>query len=116
MRDIRITLRGEDFAAVSQSMIKLGVTFQVEPVEIEEASPAVGVVAPPRSKPAKRKATRTKPSGTAAKPAATRATGNDATGADRLRAMVERNRLASSRPAESETNTETGEAGGEGNG
>ena len=31
MKEIRVTFRGEDFAAVSRSMIDSGVRFQVEP-------------------------------------------------------------------------------------
>ena len=33
MKGIRITFRGEDFVAVSKSLVDLGVIFQVEPVE-----------------------------------------------------------------------------------
>lgn len=95
MKEIRITFRGEDFAAVSQSMVKLGVTFQVEPVEEEEepvrAAPAA---AAPRRKQAKRK------SGRAARVAAASAdTARDGSGAARLRAIVERNRSTAERPS-----------------
>lgn len=100
MKDIRITLRGEDFAAVSQSMIKLGVAFQVEPVEIEEDAPAA-MPAAPRVRPVKKKPARSKSSGGSSKAASpARSGGGEASGADRLRAMVERNRLVTSRPAE----------------
>ena len=98
MKDIRITFRGEDFAVVSQSMIALGVSFRVEPMEADEddtpATPAP-VRRPAKAKPAKR-------SRSASPPAQTARASEEGAGAARLRAMIERNRAAVSRPAQSE--------------
>lgn len=95
MKEIRITFRSEDFAAVSQSMLKLGVTFQVEPIEDEEEQPVRATpAAPPKRRQAKRK------SGRAARVAAASAdTTRDGSGAARLRAIVERNRSTGERPS-----------------
>ena len=94
MRDIRITVRGEDFAAVSEKIVALGVTFQVEPLggEDEAQRPA----APPRAavgkkKPGRKSAPERSPGPTG---------GGAAEAAARLRAMAERNRAAGGRPAE----------------
>lgn len=91
MREIRITIRNEDFAAVSASLVKLGVGFQVEPVEAVEPSVAPG--APPpvtRRRQVKRKSTKTTRRSAALEPERV----GDLTGAARLRAMAERNRAA----------------------
>jgi hypothetical protein len=95
MREIRITIRSEDFPAVSSSLVKLGVGFQVEPVEVAEASIAPGAPPPAvRRRQVKRKSTKT-----------TRRSGaleaervGDLTGAARLRAMAERNRATTGSP------------------
>jgi hypothetical protein len=96
MKEIRITFRSEDFAAVSKSMIDLGVSFQVEPVEpAEDEGPRSQA---PRGRPGRRKGGRTARSGAAAEPVETgRPAGRESSGADRLRAMVERNRAAAGR-------------------
>lgn len=94
MRDIRITVRGEDFAAVSERIVALGVTFTVEPLGgVDEAQrpPAASRATAPKKKPGR-------------KPAPERAqgpvSGGAAEAAARLRAMAERNRAAGTRPAE----------------
>jgi hypothetical protein len=101
MKEIRITFRGEDFAAVSKSMIDLGVRFQVEPVERgnDVAVPARAVHPPAtlRRRQGKRRSAKTvgKP-GTAdgASSENTMGDGAPGSGAARLRARVERNRAA----------------------
>ena len=57
MKEIRITIRGEDFAAVSASLVKLGVGFQVEPVEAAETGVAPAAPQSPRRRQVKRKST-----------------------------------------------------------
>jgi hypothetical protein len=101
MKGIRITLRSKDFAAVSQSMIALGVSFQVEPVADEPAT-VEGPVAAPARREAKRKPARTGRRRGVSK------SDREPSGAARLRAMVERNRLASARPGD-----DTGETAGD---
>ena len=103
MKGIRITLRSKDFAAVSQSMIALGVSFQVEPVADEPATVEGPVAA---AAPARREAKR-KPARTARRRGASKSD-REPSGADRLRAMVERNRLVSARPGD-----DTGEKAGD---
>jgi hypothetical protein len=93
MKGIRITLRSKDFAAVSQSMIALGISFQVEPVA-NEPEAVEGPAAAPVRREAKRKPARTGRRRGAPK------SDREPTGAARLRAMVERNRLASARPGD----------------
>jgi len=98
MREIRITFRGEDFAAVSEKLIGLGVTFQVEPLDGEEPAGSARAATSPQAAAAGRK----KP---AKKPAAAERSGaptgsGAAEAAARLRAMAERNRAAGARPAE----------------
>jgi hypothetical protein len=97
MREIRITFRGEDFAAISEKLIGLGVTFQVEPLGGEDDTASSRASAAPRSGVAKKKPAR--------KPPAERAPvgGGAAEAAARLRAMAERNRAAGARPDEAET-------------
>jgi hypothetical protein len=96
MRDIRITVRGEDFAAVSEKLIALGVTFQVEPVGDEAEAGTARAQSPARAGTTKKKP--------AKKQAAERSPGPNTSGAAeaaaRLRAMAERNRAAGGRPAE----------------
>ena len=99
MREIRITVRGEDFAAVSEKIVALGVTFQVEPLGGEEEAPRPA--APPRAtagkkKPAKKAAPERVPGPVS---------GGAAEAAARLRAMAERNRAAGTRPADEATGT-----------
>jgi hypothetical protein len=99
MRDIRITVRGEDFPAVSEKMIALGVAFQVEPLggDDETQRPAaVPRAAAAKKKPAKKAAAErgSAPSG-----------GGAAEAAARLRAMAERNRAAGTRPADEPAET-----------
>lgn len=97
MKDIRITFRGEDFAAVSQSMIALGVAFRVEPLEAdEEETPAAPAPVRKAAKPKPAKRGRSAAPTPATQPA--RAS-EEGAGAARLRAMIERNRAAVSRPA-----------------
>ena len=90
MREIRITIRNEDFAAVSASLVKLGVGFQVEPVEAVETDVAPGAPPSPRRRQVKRKSTKTTRRSAALEPERV----GDLTGAARLRAMAERNRAA----------------------
>jgi hypothetical protein len=101
MREIRITIRGEDFAAVSEKLVGIGVTFQVEPLEGEEQSGTARATASPRAATPKKK--------TAKKLAATErssaVSGGAAEAAARLRAMAERNRAAGARPDEPEETT-----------
>lgn len=84
MKEIRITFRNEDFATVSQSLIDLGVVFQVEPLEGEAVADgravrsSGGASARPSKKAPKK----------VAKPAAI------SPGASALRAIAERNRSA----------------------
>ncbi len=94
MRDIRITVRGEDFPAVSEKMIALGVAFQVEPLGGDEETQRPAATARPvaaRKKPAKKAGAErgSAPSGN-----------GPAEAAARLRAMAERNRAAGTRPAD----------------
>jgi hypothetical protein len=92
MREIRITFRGEDFPAVSEKLIALGVIFEVEPLGGEDQPPGRSQAAPRAA------ASRKKP---AKKPPAERAaavSGGAAEAAARLRAMAERNRAAGTRP------------------
>lgn len=110
MKEIRITLRSEDFAAVSKSMIDLGVSFQVEPVEADADEVAPGSASVPRRRPGKRKASRSgRHSGASEGSGSSQLA--EGSGAARLRAMVERNRAAAGRPG-----GEGRETGGEGNG
>ena len=106
MKEIRITLRSEDFAAASKSMIDLGLKFRVEPVVVEKTIAREPSASPPRE--VRRRTTRVPRRGSASKQA--RGADREATGADRLRAMVERNRLAPGRPAD-EAQSGPGEAG-----
>lgn len=92
MKEIRITIRNEDFATVSASLVKLGVGFQVEPVETAETSVAPGAPPAPRRRQVKRKSTKTTRRSGALEPERV----GDLTGAARLRAMAERNRAAGS--------------------
>jgi hypothetical protein len=93
MREIRITLRGDDFLAVSEKLVAMGVTFHVEPVGAPEAgskpqpSPRTG---PSRKKAGRRSASEREPA----------ATGGAAEAAARLRAMAERNRAAGARESD----------------
>jgi len=89
MKDVRITISGRDFPAVSKSMVDLGIGFQVEPVETVEREAVSSAPAVPRRRQSKRKATKTRG---AAAPA--RAADRESPGAARLRAMAERNRAA----------------------
>lgn len=98
MREIRITFRGEDFAAVSEKLIGLGVIFRVEPLDGEEQTSGARTTAPPRAAQAGKKKTAKKPTATERPPAPTG--GGAAEAAARLRAMAERNRAAGARPAE----------------
>jgi hypothetical protein len=98
MKDVRITLRGEDFAAVSQSMVDMGVRFQVEPLAGEDED-AVATAAAPKRAAAKRKPQARSARSTAQSASAAGERGQEASGAARLRAMVERNRAAVQRPA-----------------
>ena len=97
MKDVRITLRGEDFPAVSRTMIDLGIRFQVEPLADDDDDAVIPAAAPKRSA-AKRKP-QAKGGRTPTQPASAGGErGQDASGAARLRAMVERNRAAVVRP------------------
>ena len=87
MKEIRITFRDEDFAAVSRSLTDLGVIFQVEPVE--SASVAIRDGRIERGSTAARPTQTKKPSTKKiAKPVAS------PSGAAALRAIAERNRTA----------------------
>lgn len=91
MKEIRITIRSDDFAAVSASMVRLGVGFQVEPVEAVDTAGVPDVPVPPKRRQVKRKSTKTtRRSGVAQ----TDRVGSELSGAARLRAMAERNRVA----------------------
>jgi hypothetical protein len=95
MKDVRITISGRDFPAVSKSMVDLGVAFQVEPVEPDEREVESGPPAAPRRRQGKRKTTRSRrSSGSTPEGAAAR----ESPGAARLRAMAERNRAAATGP------------------
>ena len=105
MKEVRITLRSDDFAAVTRHMIDIGVRFRVEPVEEGRATtpPSAAPAAPSRrvgkKKPAK---------------GARRGSGEaerESAAAARLRAMAERNRAASGRTDEGAEAGETGEGG-----
>ena len=118
MKEIRITFKGEDFAAVSRSLIDLGIIFQVEPVDggldlslsdgrTDHASTTV------RQRKTKRRFAKT-----VAKTGTARGAGLESAKADsasgsagaRLRALVERNRATSGRTAaESEVQEPRGE-------
>jgi hypothetical protein len=98
MKEIRLTFRAEDFGAVSQALIGLGVGFRVEPVEEAPAEP-VGPSAAPAQPILKRRAAKK----AAAKPASRKPPARDETlltGADRLRSALARKPadLASSSP------------------
>src|SRR5665213_2512588 len=98
MREIRITSRGEDFAAVSEKLIGLGVTFQVEPLEGEDQAGSARAAAAPRVAAAGKKKSTKKPAPAERPPPPIG--GGAAEAAARLRAMAERNRAAGARPAE----------------
>jgi hypothetical protein len=103
MKEIRITFKGEDFVAVSRSLIDLGVTFQVQPVEGAQAvavpdGRAVHPSATVRSRPTKRRSSKTIARPRTAGAGAADARGNHVSGAGRLRAIVERNRRGSGEP------------------
>ena len=89
MKDVRITISGRDFPAVSKSMVDLGVGFQVEPVEAVEREAVSSAPAVPRRRQSKRKATKTRDAS-----APERLAARESPGAARLRAMAERNRAA----------------------
>ena len=89
MKDVRITISGRDFPAVSKSMVDLGIGFQVEPVETVEREAVSSAPAVPRRRQSKRKATKTRGAATPE-----RAADRESPGAARLRAMAERNRAA----------------------
>ena len=110
MKEIRITFSGEDFAAVSKSMIDLGVSFQVEPVEpADEAAPSSP--AAPRRRQGKRKPAKPgRQGGSSEGGDADRLADREGSGAAKLRAMVERNRAGAGRSAGDR------ESSGEGNG
>jgi hypothetical protein len=84
MKEVRLTLNAEEFGAVSQVLIDMGVGFRVEP--IGSKAPETGPPLAGKSPPARRRKTSRK----TAKPAAKR----DAlapSGADRLREAITRN-------------------------
>jgi hypothetical protein len=87
MKEIRLTFRAEDFGAVSQALIGLGVGFRVEPVEEAPAEP-VGPGAAPAQPVLKRRAAKK----AAAKPAGRKPASGETllTGADRLRSALTR--------------------------
>ena len=84
MKEIRLTFRADDFAAVSQALIGLGVGFRVEPVD---EAPVETATAHPDTPPVlKRRAAKK-----AAKPARKPPRGESLpTGADRLRSALVR--------------------------
>ncbi len=93
MKEIRITFAGEDFAAVTQHMIELGVRFRVEPLSDDEEADAGAPV------PRRREARQQKPAKAGKRGPSSRPEPETAAAA-RLRAMAERNRAASGRPAD----------------
>jgi hypothetical protein len=105
MKDVRITISGRDFPAVSKSMVDLGVGFQVEPVETVEREAESSAPAVPRRRQGKRKATRMRGAS-----APERAAARESPGAVRLRAMAERNRAAAA--GGSGGDVQAGESGG----
>ena len=106
MKDVRITISGRDFPAVSKSMVDLGVGFQVEPVETVEREAVSNAPAVPRRRQSKRKATKARG---ASAPERGGAAARESPGAARLRAMAERNRAAA---AGSGGDAQAGESGG----
>jgi hypothetical protein len=91
MKEIRITFGDEAFAAVSKSLIDLGVIFQVEPLESgDKAAASVtrteSATSTTRSRQSKNRSPKTGPKGT---PAA------QGVGAKGLREIVARNRASS---------------------
>ena len=89
MNELRLTFSSEGFAAVSQLLVDMGLSFRVEPVAAakEEAAPTLGN-APTPVKAARQRAAKTKKLAHAAKPP----TSGDAVvpGAERLRAAIAR--------------------------
>ena len=89
MNELRLTFSSEGFAAVSQLLVDMGLSFRVEPVAAakEEAAPALGN-APTSVKAARERTAKTKKLARAAKPP----TSGDAVvpGAERLRAAIAR--------------------------
>jgi hypothetical protein len=85
MSEVRLTFSTGDFSAVSQALIRMGVSFRVDPLmkpPEEEPDEAAQVRAQPKSKPAAKKAKAAKPS----RPQDSRA----ATAAERLREAISR--------------------------
>ena len=92
MKEIRVTFRNEDFAAVSRSLVDLGIVFQVEPFDGADA--VVASRGRPERIPIAPRAGQTK--GGRPKPAAKTSTvATSAPGARRLRDIAERNRVSS---------------------
>ena len=88
MREIRLILNSDDFSAVSQTLIEMGIGFRVEPRSAFEA-PSAETAASPAPTPEKPKGGKAskKP---AAKPTAKRDR-KPTTGAERLRSALSRN-------------------------
>jgi hypothetical protein len=95
MKEIRITFREEDFAAVSRSMIDLGVVFHVEPIEGDHGSVPSGgrTHQPSATRQTKRQTGKAGPK--AAGPESAKRDSASGSGAARLRAIVERNQATS---------------------
>lgn len=89
MKEVRITLGSDDFAAVTKHMIELGVRFQVEPISTDDDAAVLGATPAQR-----RRETKSKPAKAARRSAAAEP---ESPAAARLRAMAERNRAASGR-------------------
>jgi hypothetical protein len=87
MSEVRLTFSTGDFSAVSQALIRMGVSFRVDPLTRlpeEEPGEVAASRGQPRSKPAARKAKAAKPS----RPQDTRTA--TATAAERLREAISR--------------------------
>ena len=114
MKEIRVTFKGEDFAAVSERLIDLGIVFQVEPLKDDgEAVVPVGRAnsqTVPRERQPRQTVKSTGKAGAAERSGGIKSNASAAAeAAARLRAMAERNRAATGRAGPESPERQAGE-------
>lgn len=118
MKELRLTFRADDFGAVSQILVDMGIGFRVEPIEGPAAEAAPAHASHPPATRRRRSAKKTRKPGSPAKAAGVESSARGdvpASGVNRLRAAIAQNRTTGERarfaPPERATEEEDAEIG-----
>lgn len=95
MKEFRLTFTTDNFGAISQVLVDMGISFRVEPIEAAFAEAAPARASHPPAAKRRRSTKKTAKAGAVAKPARAE---KPATRADRLREAMTRGRTTADQP------------------